>query len=274
MSIILNALKKVQDQEADRGSAGARDASDDKRSAAADTSRSRGISRSAGQTGFSAAGDAAEIRHRFGMGPTVLLGLIVLLGVFTTGWFVGRIYLGAKPVSEATVAEAIPEAVEPPKIATAAQASPVEPTAEVEQAIARPQQEPPPAMVEGAPVAETPVPRPPAPEPPVVVASVAAPPPQPVEPALKPAREEIIVYVPKLVAEEPAPAPIKEPRTVEKGRPEFKINAIAWRSEEPRAVVNMQSVYEGDVIEGATVLAIRRMTVVLEYEGETFELRF
>lgn len=273
MSIILNALKKVQNQEADRGSAGARDASDDKRSAAADTSRSRGIFRSAptvpaGQTGFSAAGDAAEIRHRFGMGPTVLLGLIVLLGVFTTGWFVGRIYLGAKPVSEATVAEAIPETVEPPKIATAAQAPSVEP------AIAEPEQEPPPAMVESAPVAETPVPRPPAPEPPVVVTSVAAPPPRPVEPALKPAREEIIVYVPKLVAEEPAPAPIKEPRTVEKGRPEFKINAIAWRSEEPRAVVNMQSVYEGDVIEGATVLAIRRMTVVLEYEGETFELRF
>ena len=36
----------------------------------------------------------------------------------------------------------------------------------------------------------------------------------------------------------------------------------------------MQSVYEGDIIEGATVLAIRRMIIVFEFEEETFEVRF
>ena len=59
-----------------------------------------------------------------------------------------------------------------------------------------------------------------------------------------------------------------------KGRPEFKINAIAWQNEEPRAIVNMQSIYEGDVIEGATVVAIKRKLVIFEYEGETFKVRF
>jgi hypothetical protein len=67
---------------------------------------------------------------------------------------------------------------------------------------------------------------------------------------------------------------VKEPKTVKSGRPEFKINAIAWKNEEPRAIVNMQRVYEGDVIEGAKVLAIKRKVVVFEYEGEIFEVRF
>jgi hypothetical protein len=70
-------------------------------------------------------------------------------------------------------------------------------------------------------------------------------------------------------------APVmKEAEPEKRGRPEFKINAIAWKNKEPRAIVNMQSVYEGDTIEGATVLAIKRKMVFLEYEGETFEIRF
>lgn len=61
---------------------------------------------------------------------------------------------------------------------------------------------------------------------------------------------------------------------VKVGKPELKINAIAWRAEEPKAIVNMQRVYVGDVIEGATVLAIQRKSILFEYDGEPFEVRF
>ena len=69
-------------------------------------------------------------------------------------------------------------------------------------------------------------------------------------------------------------AEAKEPKPEKGGRPDLKINAIAWRSEEPKAIVNMQRVYEGDVIEGATVLAIQRKAILFEYKGESFEIRF
>jgi hypothetical protein len=76
------------------------------------------------------------------------------------------------------------------------------------------------------------------------------------------------------VKPEPAPAPVKEAKPQKKERPKLKINAIAWRSDEPKAIVNMQRVFEGDVIEGATVLAIKRKIIEFEYEGETFVVRF
>ncbi len=58
------------------------------------------------------------------------------------------------------------------------------------------------------------------------------------------------------------------------GRPELKINAIAWRAKEPKAIVNMQSVRVGDVIEGAKVLSIEKKIIFFVYEGEFFEVRF
>jgi hypothetical protein len=68
--------------------------------------------------------------------------------------------------------------------------------------------------------------------------------------------------------------PPKEPVLDSQGRPVLKINAIAWRGSEPKAIVNMQRVFEGDVIEGATVLAIQRKAILFEYEGKPFEVRF
>ena len=99
--------------------------------------------------------------------------------------------------------------------------------------------------------------------------------PLPVEqPVIAQAPPESVVPAAPVVEPAQPPAAVKEAPPQKPERPKLKINAIAWRNEEPKAVVNMQSVYEGDIIEGATVLAIRRMIIVFEFEGETFEVRF
>lgn len=242
MSIILKALKKVQNQEsADASMAG---------SPGSDMDQVASAKASPGQS----QPETGDSSSRFGAGPKALLGLVLLLGVFSTGWFASRILdnmrSGAadnQASSQANV-EQIARSVEPAK-------PPIE-SAPMAVAPAKT----PPAPVETAPPMEAA----PAPTPKVIAASVAkptpAPPPPPPKPKVKPVA--------------PKPSPVKEAKPVREGRPELKINAIAWRAKEPKAIVNMQRVYAGDTIEGATVLAIQRKSVLFEYDGETFEVRF
>jgi len=277
MSIILKALKKIQDQQGAHspGEQDAKIAAGEK--AAKDSAFPVSLR---GPLKGKRSPDAAEAiaadidierltphglkaprptaHHRFGLGPKALLVLLVCLGVFTTGWFASRIYINMKFVSGLTAAE--PQAyieLQAKSVEAENVVPPGEPIA------------PQPARMEAAPVPVKAGPPPesaPAPAAPsqfhVAGAPIAEPPP-----------EEAVV-VAAAVGPARTPPAVKEARPERKGRPEFKINAIAWKNAEPRAIVNMQSVYEGDMIEGATVLAIGRKIIVFQYEGETFEVRF
>jgi hypothetical protein len=200
-----------------------------------------------------------------------LLGLLVVLGIATTGWFANRIYFNLQTRPE-IAKEHAPVAAEVPATQAAAEESvpaPAEP--EPSEAVSAPapavageQAAPQPEAVVAAVM----------PEPQISSASLAQPVSQPAQPA--PVPPPIVIEVPPVESPEPrhASPAIKEPKPERVGRPEFKINAIAWKNEEPRAIVNMQRIYEGDVIEGATVVAIKRKVVVFEYDGEIFEVRF
>ena len=249
MSIILRALKKVQEQEAEQraGSAPGQTASVE----GGPPDASADASPTAGQAGAGAdsvayrmaatGGDrllsSQVLRHSFGLAPKALLVLLVVLGLCTTGWFASRIYLNLKLASEASAAKAsvgsaVGEPVEYAQAVEAAEKAPL-PAKEGSSAV----------TVESSETSE------------VIYYTAESPVMEPLEP------------------ERPIAA-VKEAIPEKKGRPKLKINAIAWKNEEPRAIVNMQRVYEGDLIEGARVLAIKRKIIVFEYEGETFEVRF
>lgn len=291
MSIILKALKKIQEQEAGkkRGAlsgetaAGERSSSDALfASASPQGAREAGAGVVADSSVFQTAkagkgrfappqieADSFIARYRFGFAPKALLGLFVAVGVVTMGWFGSKIYyLNLKPAPGMAASEMSAAAVEEPaEYARAVEATP----AQSEKTASELLPTPPLADVEDAAPLETAPALIETPEPQVARASVAEPAPLPT-PAPPPAA--VATHVAALAEPEQTAPAMKETAPEKQGRPEFKINAIAWKSEEPKAIVNMQSVYEGDVIEGATVLAIKRKMIVFEYEGETFEVRF
>jgi hypothetical protein len=217
----------------------------------------------------SVAPQAGVERHRFGNSPKALLGLIVVLGIFTTGWFVSNIYSNLKLAANTKEAGPQADAAQPPQAVRASQTMPPE----SQPVAAVPSQAPAPVThetaasagtgIDAAAVSSRQVARPSAAELPPPIAS---------EPKENPS--ENIVSRAKPAEPEPAVRGEKEAKPVKKGRPELKINAIAWRTDEPKAIVNMQRVYVGDVIEGATVLEIQRKRILLEYDGEPFEIRF
>lgn len=246
MSIILRALKKIQEEKAKEADLASKEGADGKE-IDVDSEIDPG---SAPADEVSVGREAA--RPAFGSGPKLLLISVLILGVFTTGWFASRIYLSVNPTAKTEEPE--PQADKrAPSGSTAASTTltpaikhaPVEATDRVEtQPISTPE----------AHAAQQPE------EPPALVDEHTPPKIAMTEPDAKPPSQ---------------PAPEAREATLEKkGRPELKINAIAWRSTEPKAIVNMQRVYEGDVIEGATVLAIERKAVLFKYEGDVFEVRF
>ncbi len=276
MSIILKALKKIQEQQERRRSVDPADESGAAERAVVDFAASPTTPRASDdgiESPHASPGDAAASdkgveritqsridayrltpRQRFATGPRALLILLVCLGVFITGWFASRIYINVRPAPDPAAREAPPKvAMQAKGIETAGEPAP--PSEQVAPDAAQ-------ATSPGEPIARETVQAPPASTEKAAPAASTAPPPESVVPAAPPV--------------EPAqtPPPVKEAQPAEKTRPKFKINAIAWQNSEPRAIVNMQSVYEGDVIEGATVLAIKRKIIVFEYEGETFEVRF
>jgi hypothetical protein len=268
MSIILRALKKIQEQEAGQSlaSPSAEMPADEKKASTASF-----FPHTAETERPQMAAPPAVPRHSFGFGLMAVLGLLVILGIATTGWFANRIYLnlqtGPEIASEAPREEMPAIAEEPARHAEAVAPLPVPGEPETLEAV--PVSAPAVAEEPGAPQPEPPIAAATS-EPQISSASLA----QPVQPA--PAPPPIVIEVPVVESSEPTPSvPVmKEARPAKAGRPEFKINAIAWKNKEPRAIVNMQSIYEGDVIEGATVVSIKRKIVVFEYEGEIFEVRF
>ena len=272
MSIILKALKKLQDEKVRETGGPPVDEAEQEDSAPTEDAFPSSLASGEDEPGLDTTRGyvkdiAARSRRespvlsaaaqRFGVGPKTLLAIVLVLGVFTTGWFASRIYLnmmlatrseksGAPTDTTATVADkaAVSEAVQEneavPAAVTAADSKP-----------------------EAAPSAAASA------SPPVVEVAAAEPTPEPPARVAEPPSPTIDSSVAAPVPRQP-----KEQKPKREGRPELKINAIAWKNKEPRAIVNMQSVYEGDVIEGATVLAIQRKVILFEYEGETFEVRF
>ena len=271
MSIILKALRKVQHQNNEQPSRPSSTASG--KDAAAPQGPSMG-SHSTSSSGGSIPAvsrdrthaqedsgaikpphEAAE-RHLFGSVPKLLIAVVVTVGMFATGWFLNRIYSNFPSVTETREAksrvdagQALPEADAPRGIPPRDQ--------EVVSAALRP-------AVTDTPAVESATVPVPAPSPQVARTSVTESPPQPPAPAAVPGPSGL----------EAADHVEKEVKPKEPGRPKLKINAIAWRMVEPKAIVNMRVVFVGDVIEGATVVAIRRTSVIFEFEGETFEVRF
>jgi len=247
MSIILRALKKVQDQKAARPPAQP-DAESGKlaepvRDGPSSQPDEASTSTRSGPPAASAR--AAAGHNRFGVGPKVLLGLMAVLGVVTSGWFFSRIYVGFNPPT------AEPPATNPP----------------ITEKLAAPSVEQPPPAPAAPAAATTPAAQ-------TARASVSEP---PAEPVVDVAGESASARV-KPVAQTAEAAPPqreeKEPAPEVEGPKKLKINAIAWKAAEPKAIVNMQRVYVGDVIEGATVIAIRRKSILFRRDGERFEVRF
>jgi len=302
MSIILRALKKIQDQQEGLPSSTPDGEESIEEKAAADAVAVPAPAQEAAEepesgprrpTGAMTAGESGERvallglqtarhapRHRFDSSPVALLILLVCLGVFTTGWFASRIYVNTRLASDATAPEI------PPKTPPVIEQTPV---ADRAARIVRAEEiQPPPSQAQPVEIAPAQI------EPPSTGAAAPAPEIAPASPEPQPARVSVIErsfpveqpitaqapppesVVPAAPAIEPTqpPAAVKEAQPLKRERPKLKINAIAWRNEEPKAIVNMQSVYEGDFIEGATVLAIRRKRILFEFEGETFEVRF
>ncbi len=285
MSIILKALKKVQDQKAEgppEAFVSGAEKIDEFDPTPALSPSSAVMSADEAPTGSpvqrelrSPPATVAVKRRRSVSGFRILIGLILVLGLFTTGWFVNTIFLSSRqpvqtgePAPQTAAEQHVGQVSAPPQIS---------PPASREMAASLPKQAP-------APVAEQVEIRT---ESTRDIAKAA-------QPAARVARTEEPNLPPKPAAKEAhSVSPIVEEQTrrpeqrrrkenaegPEKseepaGRPELKINAIAWRETEPKAIVNMQRVFVGDVVEGATVKTINRHSVVFEYEGETFEVRF
>jgi hypothetical protein len=262
MSIILKALKKLQEEKAREVAGPPADAAEkanapsaaraipsslaiDEDEFGAETVKGYGADTAGPALRESAKQEAT--RQRFGVGPKALLAVVLVLGVFTTGWFASRIYVNMKRATH-------PEE----------SGSQTDKTAVVSKAaLSEPQEKP-----ATEPAADIPADSKPAR--PSIVEVVDA------EPEPEPPRQVVVKTSAKPVSPAPVPAPpvSEKPKPKREERPALKINAIAWRNEEPKAIVNMQRVYEGDVIEGATVLAIQRKSIIFEYDGESFEVRF
>ena len=125
----------------------------------------------------------------------------------------------------------------------------------------------------------------PAPEPALVAAAAepAAPAAATPEPAPAPGPEP----EPLMVAEAPVPAAPAAPETAMAPPPApaspvdlaairsgIKINAIRYGDEEPRAIVNLQRVFEGDSVAGVRVVKILRDRIEFDAGGTTFTMRF
>jgi hypothetical protein len=280
MSIILKALRKVQHQNKRQQSGLSAPVRGKTGDASRNVSVESGSESRAGrrrdiafagklpaQEGFgtpSASREGAE-RHRFGSIPKLLLAMMVAVGMFATGWFLNRIYSNFSLVAETSeTTSPVDAGLEPPPDTTRAI---VTQDRQVVPAALQPADSSPVETTSLTGTTAVPVS---APTPQVAQASgVESPPPPAAEPAERPpvsrgaATEPSVRGTPDRVEKEARPE-----------RPKLKINAIAWRLDEPKAIVNMQRIYVGDIVEGATVLAIRRKSVLFEFEGETFEVRF
>jgi hypothetical protein len=295
MSIILRALKKIQNQGGEQAPAEARGAEEStpavSSAAAADES---GAAEGAGLPHEAVFGDASQAMPPVSAQlettkpsriPRYLIGLIAVLIIIATAWFAHIINFKSGRERDGMQAHAAKSAAAdggtPIEVRIRAPEPATEPSAEP---IMKPPAAEAPIVLSLNPPAEQPV-KPAAPEARHVAAGQApepaelppAAPPDAGMPIMEPSINLVTAFpaataIPSEPKEAHLPAGKTQPASV--ARPELKINAIAWRAQEPKAIVNMQRVYAGDVIEGALVKEIRRKSILFEFKGEEFELRF
>lgn len=292
MSIILDALRKIQNQESvetpDKAAAESAEprepsapgeapgqtstVSIDEMAAGRGVEPSFATTRMPASQPTDAASDTTDERHRFGNIPKMLLGLILALGIFTTGWFVSRLYVDSNSDTSQEIPSVQASAAQPQQVARGAEIPPPQ----SQPAAAQPALPAPtvPVTAANATPSVPAVPASPVLTPRTVSVPSAESPPQPIPPVVKETRPRSSAAERRSARTEESRPPEKEAKTEREGRPYLKINAIAWRAEEPKAIVNMQRVYVGDVIEGAKVKSIQKNSVTFEYKGETFEVRF
>lgn len=67
------------------------------------------------------------------------------------------------------------------------------------------------------------------------------------------------------------PDPVVEP--VKPTPPEFILNGIVWNTDRPQAIINNQIVNQGDTIEGAKIVSIRKSGIDLIFEDINITLK-
>lgn len=167
----------------------------------------------------------------------------------------------APDAGPASVAEVAAAEIEP---APAAEPAPIAPSPEPAAASPAPEAA---VTVAESPIAEEPTP--PTPEEgeptPAVITVAQAPPPPPelVEPEPQPEAPPVRVA-----------RPARPQDGVDALRASLKINAIRYSQKDPRAIVNLQRVFEGDVVNGVRVVRIQADRILFEADGTQFTLRF
>ena len=114
----------------------------------------------------------------------------------------------------------------------------------------------------------------PAPEPPPAAMEPPPPAPAPQVAATEPEPKPEVMQVARAPQFEPEPPPTVPVDTLDALRATLKINAIRYSREDPRAIVNLKRVFEGDTVDGAKIVRIERDRIVFEADGAQFTLRF
>lgn len=70
---------------------------------------------------------------------------------------------------------------------------------------------------------------------------------------------------------QPQPAAVPEP--VKPTPPALTLNGIVWNTDRPQAIINDQVLSQGDTIEGARIVSIRKSGINLVFENENFTLK-
>ncbi len=110
-----------------------------------------------------------------------------------------------------------------------------------------------------------------APEPTPVASSTPAPVQAPVA-ASAPATTTAVETTPPAATIAPKPTPPSPPPAPPKPEfPQIKIQGIAFRRTNPSVYINGKSWYVGDVVQGAHITKIERLSVFMEFQGETRE---
>ena len=112
MSIILKALKKLQ-EEKDRRADGAASHAEEHKDEPIPADETAVLTPSSMTDEEHSDFDSAQVdmedvhgkRQHFGAGPKALLIVVLILGVFTTGWFASRIYVGMRLAADSREAE-------------------------------------------------------------------------------------------------------------------------------------------------------------------------
>ena len=92
-----------------------------------------------------------------------------------------------------------------------------------------------------------------------------------VEPVQNIDQENTYAFNDPIPEEHIEPAPVQEP--VKPTPPTLTLNGIVWDTDRPQAIINDQVLSQGDTIEGAKIVSIRKSGINLVFEDVNFTLK-